>query len=147
MTVNEVYNEVVGKNIDRSGSHGVMPFELLSDGSVSGKALAGDELPLLRLGSSGDNLGLWYGWSKISVTADITTLCLRTISEFKFIYYQLTVDSASQDLQITAWMTYGGDGVAKEEKRKDICPRCGCEGEWAAMALRCRRGHGVFLGG
>lgn len=28
----------------------------------------------------------------------------------------------------------------------DRCPKCGDEGEWRALALVCRNGHGVFAG-
>lgn len=33
-----------------------------------------------------------------------------------------------------------------EWKEKGFCPRCGDKGEWRAMALFCRNGHGKFAG-
>ena len=41
----------------------------------------------------------------------------------------------------------GGYEVSSGPGAVDVCPRCGDEGEWAAMALRCRKGHGPFIGG
>jgi hypothetical protein len=35
----------------------------------------------------------------------------------------------------------------KNPAAKDCCPTCGDQGEWAAMAVRCRKGHGPFIGG
>ena len=46
----------------------------------------------------------------------------------------------------------GGQRVNFEEdavavrKRDGLCPRCGDAGEWRAMALVCRNGHGTFVG-
>lgn len=36
--------------------------------------------------------------------------------------------------------------ATKRKPRTDVCPKCGDEGEWRAMALVCRHGHGVFMG-
>lgn len=47
--------------------------------------------------------------------------------------------------------TWARETVVKAAKhtppKKDACPKCGDEGEWRAMALVCRQGHGPILGG
>lgn len=142
MIIGDVLSEVWSQN----GGRHVMGGNSSASGLRIGKAEAGDIIPKISF-FGGCCIGWWVGWKMESVNPSMITLIIGRGDGTRF--KQIISDRESITIEDWKQLLDHGDHAIDApvpKPRRDLCPKCGDEGEWCQMAVRCRNGHGVFLG-